>query len=85
MINVLLLGDNVLTAVSVARECGLIDQPAEIYIPRFLKGSSTEPDSELCWESVVHEGDKLSTDTLQVRKNFKKKYMASYSFIDLKI
>ncbi|GAA5795327.1 hypothetical protein HPULCUR_000683 [Helicostylum pulchrum] len=62
-------GDNVLTAVSVARECGLIDQPAEIYIPRFLKGSSTEPDSELCWESVVHEGDKLSTDTLQPRYN----------------
>ncbi|KAI7905260.1 uncharacterized protein BX663DRAFT_430318 [Cokeromyces recurvatus] len=58
-------GDNILTAVSVARECGLIDSSAEVYIPRFLKGSSTEPDSELCWESVMHEGNKLSTDTLQ--------------------
>lgn len=56
-----------LTAVSVARECGLIDPSAEIYIPRFLKGSSTDPDSELCWESVMQEGDELSTDTLQVR------------------
>ncbi|KAI8968365.1 hypothetical protein BDF20DRAFT_981485 [Mycotypha africana] len=58
-------GDNVLTAISVARECGLIDQAAEIYTPRFLKGSSTDPDSELCWESVVKEGDELSKDTLQ--------------------
>lgn len=56
-----------LTAVSVARECGLIDPAAEIYIPRFLKGSSTEPDSELSWESVMQEGNELSTDTLQVK------------------
>lgn len=54
----------------MARECGLIDQSAEIYIPRFLKGSSTEPDSELCWESVMQEGDELSTDTLQVHVCF---------------
>ncbi|KAI8048154.1 uncharacterized protein B0P05DRAFT_481058, partial [Gilbertella persicaria] len=60
-------GDNVLTAVSVARECGLIDQSAEIYIPRFLKGSSTEADSEIYWESVLQEGNELSTSTLQPR------------------
>ncbi|RCI06202.1 hypothetical protein CU098_003218, partial [Rhizopus stolonifer] len=58
-------GDNVLTAISVARECALVDQSAEIYIPRFLKGASTDPDSELSWESVIQEGKKLSIDTLQ--------------------
>ncbi|CEG69341.1 hypothetical protein RMATCC62417_05429 [Rhizopus microsporus] len=58
-------GDNVLTAISVSRECGLVDQSAEVYIPRFLKGSSTEPDSELVWESVIQEGRELSVDTLQ--------------------
>lgn len=62
-------GDNVLTAVSVARECGLINQSAEVYIPRFLKGSSTEADSELRWESVMQEGYDLSNDTLKPRGN----------------
>lgn len=52
----------------MARECGLINQPAEVYIPRFLKGSSTDPDSELQWESVMQEGYVLSNDTLQVKK-----------------
>jgi cation-transporting ATPase 13A2 len=54
----------------VARECGLIDQSAEVYISRFLKGSSTDPDSELCWESVMQEGNDLSTDTLKVANLF---------------
>ncbi|KAI9271989.1 hypothetical protein BY458DRAFT_509141 [Sporodiniella umbellata] len=58
-------GDNVLTAISVARECALVDQSAEIYIPRFLKGASTDPDSKLSWESVIQEGKELSIDTLQ--------------------
>jgi cation-transporting ATPase 13A3/4/5 len=62
-----------LTAISVARECGLVDQSAEIYIPRFLKGASTDPDSELCWESVIQEGKELSIDTLQVKKQNKNK------------
>ncbi len=62
-----------MTAISVARECGLVDQSAEIYIPRFLKGASTDPDSELCWESVIQEGKELSIDTLQVKKQNKNK------------
>ncbi|KAG0164153.1 hypothetical protein DFQ28_011560 [Apophysomyces sp. BC1034] len=59
-------GDNVLTAVSVSRECGLVDQAAEIFIPKFLRGSSTEPDSQIVWESVLREGDELNSNTLQV-------------------
>ncbi|KAI8370583.1 uncharacterized protein BYT42DRAFT_502417 [Radiomyces spectabilis] len=58
-------GDNVLTAVSVSRECGLIEKAAEVYIPRFLRGSSMELDSEIVWESVLQEGRQLDGDTLQ--------------------
>ncbi|KAI9315959.1 putative P-type ATPase [Dichotomocladium elegans] len=58
-------GDNVLTAISVSRECGLVDEHAEIYIPKFLSGSSTDPRSELSWDSVLTEGYRLRNDTLE--------------------
>ena len=31
-------GDNVLTAISVARECGMIDRTAHCFIPHFAEG-----------------------------------------------
>ncbi|CAO3668835.1 unnamed protein product [Umbelopsis ramanniana] len=57
-------GDNVLTAVSVSRECSLVDQNAEIYIPRFTQGSSSDPNSIIRWESVLQEGQTLHNHTL---------------------
>ncbi|ORY96317.1 hypothetical protein BCR43DRAFT_491482 [Syncephalastrum racemosum] len=60
-------GDNVLTAVSVSRECSLVNPAAEIYIPRFTRGSSTDPTSEIAWESVLREGSQLDGDTLEPR------------------
>jgi cation-transporting ATPase 13A2 len=33
-------GDNVLTAISVARDCNLIDRTAHCFIPRFMEGQS---------------------------------------------
>lgn len=32
-------GDNILTAVSVARECRLIDRTAHCFIPHFIEGT----------------------------------------------
>lgn len=57
-------GDNVLTAMSVSRECGLLDQNAEIYIPKFTSGSSTDPNATIRWESVLQEGYTLNSNTL---------------------
>ncbi|ORX61792.1 putative P-type ATPase [Hesseltinella vesiculosa] len=62
-------GDNVLTAISVSRECGLVEQQAEIYIPKFTRGSSTEADSALVWESVITEGRQLDSDSLLPRSS----------------
>jgi cation-transporting P-type ATPase 13A2 len=36
--NVMCTGDNILTAISVARECGLIDRNGQCFIPRFSEG-----------------------------------------------
>jgi cation-transporting ATPase 13A2 len=58
------LGDNVLTAISVSRECSLVDQNAEIYIPRFVEGNSSDPNSIIKWESVLQEGYTLHNHTL---------------------
>lgn len=35
---VMCTGDNILTAISVARECNLIDRAAHCFIPHFVQG-----------------------------------------------
>lgn len=37
---VMCTGDNILTAISVARECNLVDRAAHCFIPHFLQGLS---------------------------------------------
>lgn len=43
----MITGDNPLTAVSVARECGLINQAAHVFTPVFLRGSLCSQDVHL--------------------------------------
>lgn len=38
--NVMCTGDNILTAISVARECGMIDRTAHCFVPHFWEGIS---------------------------------------------
>jgi cation-transporting ATPase 13A2 len=38
---VMCTGDNILTAISVARECNLIDKTAHCFVPHFLEGEIT--------------------------------------------
>ncbi|KAK3846048.1 MAG: P-type ATPase-like protein [Linnemannia gamsii] len=49
---VMCTGDNVLTAISVSKECGLIQPSKEVYIPRFIMGDSTTENSRIIWENT---------------------------------
>ncbi|KAL0956491.1 hypothetical protein HGRIS_002636 [Hohenbuehelia grisea] len=45
----MITGDNPLTAVSVARECALINQASYIFAPTFIRGGPSTPASKLDW------------------------------------
>ncbi|CAG8686790.1 1616_t:CDS:10, partial [Ambispora leptoticha] len=58
-------GDNVLTAISVSRECGILSKNAQVYIPRFVEGSSIAPRATLAWENLDNSKDLLDPRTLK--------------------
>ncbi len=58
-------GDNVRTAISVARECGLVSHSASVYIPTFIQGTGTGEGASLDWSSVDDERNKLDEYTLK--------------------
>lgn len=58
-------GDNVRTAISVARECGLVSHSASVYIPTFIPGTGTGENARLDWSSVDDEHEKLDEWTLK--------------------
>ncbi|MCJ1247270.1 hypothetical protein MMC30_004484 [Trapelia coarctata] len=62
--NVMCTGDNILTAISVARECHLIDRTAHCFVPHFLEGNSQEQNARLIWESVDNSIYTLDEKTL---------------------
>ncbi|WFD25838.1 hypothetical protein MNAN1_000805 [Malassezia nana] len=59
-------GDNPRTAVSVARECGILGPSTSVFLPTFVRGSPAQPnDAMLSWTSTDDEGVQLHPDTLQ--------------------
>lgn len=54
---VMCTGDNILTAISVARECALIDRTAHCYVPHFVEGeySAKETAAVLMINQVVRK------------------------------
>ncbi|RKP10372.1 P-type ATPase-like protein [Thamnocephalis sphaerospora] len=66
---VMCTGDNVLTAVSVSRECGLIRPETQIYVPRLDDGcgSADAPMlSTVVWENIDSPAFRLDPYTLRV-------------------
>ncbi|KAI9750468.1 MAG: hypothetical protein M4579_006458 [Chaenotheca gracillima] len=62
---VMCTGDNILTAISVARECNLIDRTAHCFVPHFVEGDFTSPKARLEWESVDNPLFRLDDQTLK--------------------
>ncbi|KAK3297543.1 uncharacterized protein B0H64DRAFT_339399 [Chaetomium fimeti] len=62
--SVMVTGDNILTAISVARECGMINKTAHCFIPRFLTGNARDPNASLQWESIDNQAYQLNSRTL---------------------
>lgn len=62
---VMCTGDNILTAISVARECGVIDRTAHCFVPHFAEGDSHTALSKLVWESVDNPMYQLDENTLK--------------------
>ncbi|KAJ6587027.1 hypothetical protein DFH09DRAFT_1142340 [Mycena vulgaris] len=61
----MITGDNPLTAVSVARECGLINPAAHVFSPMFIRGNETTPASTLEWSCMDEFAWKLDVYTLK--------------------
>ncbi|KAF2171020.1 hypothetical protein M409DRAFT_18993 [Zasmidium cellare ATCC 36951] len=62
---VMCTGDNILTAISVARECGVIDKTAHCFVPHFVEGNAHTALSTLAWESVDNPVYQLDENTLK--------------------
>lgn len=58
-------GDNILTAISVARQCNLLDPSAHCFVPHFVEGDSRTPLSRISWKSVDDPVFELNEHTLR--------------------
>ncbi|KAL8278174.1 hypothetical protein RQP46_009347 [Phenoliferia psychrophenolica] len=72
-------GDNVRTAISVGRECGMVTQTCRIFLPTFLKGSSTTPRSVIEWTDVENESRKLDPYSLKPIESDNASVVSGYS------
>lgn len=60
-------GDNVLTAVSVGRQCNIIEADSEVFLGDIRK----EGDKEVVfWKSTKVDGHKINVDTLMPEEDF---------------
>lgn len=58
-------GDNILTAISVARECGILDSTSHCFVPHFAEGDARNPLSRISWESIDNPIFRLDENTLK--------------------
>ncbi|WAQ80682.1 hypothetical protein PtA15_1A20 [Puccinia triticina] len=57
-------GDNIRTAISVGRDCGMIEESMRVYLPTFVSGSSSLADSSIAWFDIDNESALLDPYSL---------------------
>ncbi|KAL7625454.1 hypothetical protein AAE478_004674 [Parahypoxylon ruwenzoriense] len=62
--SIMVTGDNILTAISVARNCGLVERDAHCFVPHFAEGNFRDPNARLQWESIDDAAYQLDCRTL---------------------
>ncbi|KAI1355041.1 hypothetical protein F5Y01DRAFT_272143 [Xylaria sp. FL0043] len=62
--SIMVTGDNILTAISVARNCGLVERNAHCFVPHFAEGDSRDPNARLHWESIDDAAYQLDNRSL---------------------
>ncbi|KAJ5220798.1 cation-transporting ATPase [Penicillium citrinum] len=62
--NVMCTGDNILTAISVARECKMIGRDEQCFIPHFIEDYGLASKPSLIWECVDDPDARLDPRTL---------------------
>ncbi|KAI0398241.1 hypothetical protein F5Y17DRAFT_411584 [Xylariaceae sp. FL0594] len=62
--SIMVTGDNILTAISVARNCGLIEPNVHCFVPHFAEGDFRNPNALLQWESTDDAAYQLDNRTL---------------------
>ncbi|SOV01783.1 related to YPK9 - vacuolar protein with a possible role in sequestering heavy metals [Ustilago sp. UG-2017a] len=68
IITKMVTGDNPRTAISVARECGMVGQSAHVFMPTFVEGGQKNPRAVINWSSVDDDRIKLDPYNLQPRE-----------------
>ncbi|TGJ86477.1 hypothetical protein E0Z10_g2299 [Xylaria hypoxylon] len=62
--SIMVTGDNILTAISVARNCSLVERNAHCFVPHFAEGNSRDPNARLQWESIDDAAYQLDNRSL---------------------
>ena len=60
-------GDNVLTAISVARQCGIIESDAEVFLGDVIKHEDKEV---VTWKSTKSNAHHINVGTLVPERDF---------------
>ena len=68
IITKMVTGDNPRTAISVARECGMVGQSAHVFMPTFVQGGQKSARAVIDWSSVDDDRIKLDAYNLQPRE-----------------